>query len=129
MTPKPTSTPIPTVPRYQSQQVVFEGATFDVELPVTPEQFTRGLMSREHLGDREGMLFVYEVEGLHRFWMKDVSFPLDLLYVARDGTIVDIKPGLEEIPYMEAADLLGRRLQDIPIDSDEGDTEAVKVSQ
>jgi PAS domain-containing protein len=57
------------------------------------------------------------------------ALPDLVLTVEPDGTIVDIKPGLEEIPYMEAADLLGRRLQDIPIDSDEGDTEAVKVSQ
>ena len=57
------------------------------------------------------------------------ALPDLVLTVEPDGTIVDIKPGLEVIPYMEAADLLGRCLQDIPIDSDEGDTEAVKVSQ
>jgi len=40
------------------------------------------------------------------------ALPDLVLTVEPDGTIVDIKPGLEEIPYMEAADLLGRRLQD-----------------
>ena len=55
--------------------MVFEVAAFDVELAVTPEQRARGLMGREHLGDREGMLFIYEVEGLHGFWMRGMVIP------------------------------------------------------
>ena len=50
--------------------MAFERATFNVELAVTPEQIARGLMGRQHLDDREGMLFIFEAEGLHSFWMK-----------------------------------------------------------
>ena len=92
-TPTPTSvptvapTPTLTVPQYQSQQVVFEGAAFEVELAVTPEQRARGLMGREHLGDREGMLFIYEVEGFHSFWMKGMVIPLDMVWMDSDGVV------------------------------------------
>ena len=50
------------------------------------------------------MLFVFPSEGFHRFWMKDVSFPLDLLYIAGDGTIVDVQR-MEPEPGVPDAEL------------------------
>ena len=98
VTVQPTLTPIPTIPQYQSQQVVFEGATFDVELPVTPEQRARGLMGREQLGDREGMLFVYDVEGLHRIWMKGMVIPLDMVWIDADSVVAGVTANVPPAP-------------------------------
>ena len=92
----PTATP--TVPQYQSQQVVFEGAAFDVELAITPEQRARGLMGREHLGDREGMLFIYGVEGPHRFWMRGMVIPLDMVWIDGDGVVAGVTANVPPAP-------------------------------
>jgi uncharacterized membrane protein (UPF0127 family) len=46
----------------------------------------------------QGMLFTWQTEASRSFWMHDTCIPLDLLYVARDGTIVGI---LEEVPAMD----------------------------
>ena len=76
-----------------------KGAAFDVELAVTREQRTRGLMGKEHLGDREGMLFIHEVEGLHRFWMSGMSISLDMVWIDADrvvaGVTANVSPALE----------------------------------
>lgn len=53
------------------------------------ERFT-GLSDTESLGPNEGMLFVYEREGHHAYVMRDMDFPLDIIYVAADGTITKI---------------------------------------
>ena len=78
--------------------MVFEVAAFDVELAVTPEQRARGLMGREHLGDREGMLFIYEVEGLHGFWMRGMVIPLDILWIDADGVVAGVTANVSPAP-------------------------------
>ncbi len=63
---------------------------FDVELAVTEQDKAQGLMFRETLGENEGMLFINEPERLMVMWMKNTLVSLDMLFLARDGTIVSI---------------------------------------
>jgi len=69
-----------------------------VEVATTPAWHERGLMYRTEMPDDHGMLFSWETEQRRTFWMHDTCIPLDLLYVARDGTIVGV---LEEVPAMD----------------------------
>jgi len=36
------------------------------------------------------MLFIFEKESLHSFWMKNMRFPLDIIWIDKDKKIVDI---------------------------------------
>lgn len=94
----PTPTPIITVPQYQRQQVVFERAAFDVELAATAAQRATGLMGREHLGDREGMLFVQEMEGIYSFGMGGMVIPLDILWMDADGVVAGVTANVSPDP-------------------------------
>ena len=85
-------------------RAVINGRAFNLEVARDAASRTLGLGGRDALADDSGMLFVFPQEGFHRFWMKDVSFPLDLLYVAGDGTIVDIQR-MEPEPGVPDAEL------------------------
>lgn len=61
-----------------------------VELASTPEQWYRGLMHRERLGDDEGMLFVYPDSQPRRFWMKNTFIPLSVGLFDAEGRLVEI---------------------------------------
>lgn len=66
-----------------------------VEVAQTPEERSHGLMGRKHLGKDEGMLFIFETEDYHGFWMKDTFLPLSIAFMGKDGRIVwitDMKP-------------------------------------
>lgn len=63
---------------------------FEVEIAETHWRRARGLMHRDGLREDEGMLFIYEQEQPVTFWMKNVAFPLDLLFIASSGRIVHI---------------------------------------
>ena len=62
----------------------------NVEIADTPALRSQGLSGREDIGDYQGMLFVFNENGSYSFWMKDMNFPLDLIYIDETYYIVDI---------------------------------------
>ncbi len=72
-------------------EVVIGDQLIKAEVASTPEEKTRGLMERQNLGTNEGMLFVYDSEGLYAFWMKNTKIPLDMIWIDSEHKIVDIK--------------------------------------
>jgi hypothetical protein len=72
-----------------------EDFCINVELAKTPKEKVRGLMYRESLGENEGMLFMYEKEGYRAFWMRNMNFPLDIIWLDSDRIIIYIH---ENIP-------------------------------
>lgn len=60
------------------------------ELAQTEGQRKIGLMFRESMAVNHGMLFVFERAGQQCFWMKNTLLPLDIAFVADDGTVVNI---------------------------------------
>ncbi|HXZ08012.1 MAG TPA: DUF192 domain-containing protein, partial [Paraburkholderia sp.] len=50
----------------------------------------QGLMYRTKLAPNEGMLFVFNENAVHCFWMKNTLIPLSVAFMRADGTITDI---------------------------------------
>jgi uncharacterized membrane protein (UPF0127 family) len=61
-----------------------------VELADTEAKRERGLMFRKELPEGRGMLFLFDEEGEHSFWMKDTLIPLDLIFVDSSGRVSGI---------------------------------------
>lgn len=62
--------------------------TFSVEVVATAEKITKGLGDRSSIGS-DGMLFVMQKRDIPYFWMKDMQFDLDFIWI--DGQkVVDI---------------------------------------
>lgn len=62
-------------------------ADLTLEIARTQPQRERGLMDRRVLSPHTGMLFVFERDETVDFWMKDTLVPLDMIFIAADGTV------------------------------------------
>lgn len=69
--------------------------TYKIELAETMAQKIKGLSGRESLCKKCGMLFVFELETEIPFWMKDTLIPIDMIWIDRNGKVVDIQTALE----------------------------------
>ena len=64
--------------------------SFTVKLAETEAQRRHGLMFTSYLPQHHGMLFMFETDAVRQFWMKNTQIPLDLLFFASDGRLVNI---------------------------------------
>ena len=71
-------------------EVCFGKNCFDVEIADSKEERVRGLMFREKLEEGKGMLFIFEQEDIHSFWMKNTRISLDIIWISKDKEIVFI---------------------------------------
>jgi len=82
-------------------KVCFSENCFKVELALTQEELSKGLMFRESLDEDSGMLFIFPEENFHNFWMKNTLIPLDIIWINSDKKIIfiehNVQPCLEEI--------------------------------
>ncbi|MFH1247392.1 MAG: DUF192 domain-containing protein [Candidatus Micrarchaeota archaeon] len=83
----------------KGNSVCVNGNCIEVELALNQTQREKGLMDRESLESNKGMLFVFEKEDIHPFWMNGTLFPLDMVWVARNGTVVDIMENAQPCVY------------------------------
>ena len=88
--PAPTSSPTPTPKLTNISVVRVDETDFPVELAVEPDERIRGLSGRAALSPGTGMLFVVEVESRFRFWMREMEFPLDIVWIGAGCRVVDI---------------------------------------
>ena len=68
--------------KYENALVITaEGIEIPVEVSDTPQKRRLGLGKRSGLKKNWGMLFVFEKRKAHRFWMKDMQFALDIIWL------------------------------------------------
>ncbi|QZY00141.1 DUF192 domain-containing protein [Halobaculum rubrum] len=67
-----------------------ELGSVDARVADTFDKRYTGLSDTESLGPDEGMLFVHDTEDRHAYVMRDMAFPIDIVFVAANGTITRI---------------------------------------
>jgi len=69
---------------------VIEGREFLLEVADTPKSRERGLSIREPLCANCGMLFVFDHPGTYSIWMKNMFFPIDVLWLDENKKVIHI---------------------------------------
>ena len=72
-------------------KMIVNGKEINLEVVKTLEDKRRGLSGRDSLDADAGMLFLFEDSAVRSFWMKEMNFPIDILWIDENMEIVGIE--------------------------------------
>ena len=84
----------------QTALVSIGGVNILSSLATTPESQSKGLAIKDSLNENEGMLFIFESPQKYSFWMKDMKFPIDIIWINSAGKIVHIEKNLSPCVFL-----------------------------
>jgi uncharacterized protein len=85
----------PAPEKYQDSSTLYIGATtIPIEISDTDEERSLGLSGRASLTEGTGMLFAFDAPGNPGFWMKDMRFPIDIVWIGEDWTVVSVEKNI-----------------------------------
>ncbi len=70
-----------------------------VEIANSNEERTTGLSYRDTFKSAEGLLFVFPKTDFHAIWMKDMSFPIDIIWISEDLKVINIEKNVTPDSY------------------------------
>jgi len=68
-----------------------DGTTVSIEIADSNESRLRGLSDRESLAEDAGLLFIFPLQDYYGIWMKEMKFPIDIIWLDENYSVVDIK--------------------------------------
>ncbi len=83
---------------YKSK-VIIDNNVFTVDIAETSYLMQRGLSGRSSLSPNEGMFFVFQNPGHYGFWMKDMNFPIDIVWIDENLKIIGFQKKLSPETY------------------------------
>src|SRR3989344_4269393 len=75
---------------YERALISIANASLSVDIPLTRAGFSRGLGGRDALAENEGMLFLCLPDPYQKFWMKEMSFPIDIVWIDERFTVLGV---------------------------------------
>jgi uncharacterized membrane protein (UPF0127 family) len=104
---------------YRTIDIKVRGVTstaYAVQVADTGPARTLGLSNRTFLAEGTGLLFIFEKDGYYPFWMKDMNFPIDIIWIDTQKQIVHIAQNVspDTYPSTFASKELARYVLEIP---------------
>lgn len=86
-----------TLPFIKQSTVTINNQAFIVSVAKTPQEKEVGLSNRASLASGSGMLFQFDGPGFYSFWMKNMKFPIDMIFI-KDKKVVTVLKNLQPPP-------------------------------
>ena len=80
-------------------QLSINGNVLFVEIADTVPLREKGLGGRTHLDSNSGMLFVFEEPTVPSFWMKNMRFPIDIIWISHEKQIIGVETEVRPESY------------------------------
>lgn len=93
--PKPVNGEVSINSGYRQVNVTVNGVELVADIAENSTQKSKGLSVKDVLKENEAMLFVFDTEREHSFWMKGMKFPIDIIWLDDDKEVVHVEHNLQ----------------------------------
>jgi len=83
-----------------------DASIITLEQARTTDEITKGLSNRDSLCKSCGMLFTFEKPAIYQFWMKDMRFPLDIVFMDKDFRVIYVSQNAQPCPLQGECPLI-----------------------
>lgn len=80
---------------YRQVNVTVNGVKLVTDVAATSDQRSKGLSIKDTLNENEAMLFVFSEGREHSFWMKNMKFPIDIIWISEHHEVVHVEHSLK----------------------------------
>ena len=81
------------------QTIKINDIFLNVEIADTDKERIKGLSGRKNLEENKGLLFVFDTEGYHGIWMKEMNFNIDIAWLDKNKKIIHIEKNVSPNTY------------------------------
>jgi uncharacterized membrane protein (UPF0127 family) len=88
-------------PYRDDKRVLINGQSINAEVATTTKARETGLSGRPCILPNQGMLFEFSTAGRYQFWMKDMKFPIDIVWISPAHKVAAIEIDFKPSTYPE----------------------------
>jgi uncharacterized membrane protein (UPF0127 family) len=84
---------------YSTMKIKINNTIINTEIADTNSKQILGLSGRKNLNQNSGMIFIYNKPDYYGIWMKDMNFPIDIIWINENKKIIDITKNVSPKTY------------------------------
>ena len=84
---------------WKKQNIKIGDKNYEIFVTETEEERNTGLAAFENIKDNEGMLFEFPEENFYSFWMKDMKFDIDIIFLDQNKKVIQIFESVQKSSY------------------------------
>jgi uncharacterized membrane protein (UPF0127 family) len=81
------------------RSIKLSGYSFFVKVVSNEDERSKGLSGVDRMDDNVGMLFVFDTSGTYGFWMKDMNFPIDIIWLDDNLNVIEVTKNFSPESY------------------------------
>ena len=76
------------------KEIIIGNIVVKVKIAESPAEKQKGLSGRNFMRKNSGMLFIFSQPDFYPFWMKDMEFPIDIIWLDENLQIINIEKNI-----------------------------------
>jgi len=89
---------------WKKTQIKIGDKNYEIFVTETDEDKNKGLSVFENIKDTQGMIFEFTEEDFHSFWMKDMKFDIDMIFLDKNKKVIKIFENVTKETYKNDKD-------------------------
>jgi len=90
--------------KWKIKNIQIGSKNYEIYITESRENQTTGLAAFEEIKENQGMIFEFPEEDYHAFWMKNMKFDIDMIFLDQNNQVIQIFENVQKSSYKSDTD-------------------------